>query len=121
MIGGPALAGTISAIARPATSLLVGGRADARGDRPDRAHPRDGHADRQPSSRPLREIAATGLRHVLRTPPLRAVTAAGAINLGGIGLLTVAFPFFALDDLGADRSGPATCGRRSPPDRRSAR
>jgi MFS family permease len=32
------------------------------------------------------------------------VTAAGALNLGGLGLLTVAFPFFALDDLGAQRS-----------------
>jgi MFS family permease len=32
------------------------------------------------------------------------VTAAGALNLGGIGLLTVAFPFFALNDLGTQRS-----------------
>jgi hypothetical protein len=32
------------------------------------------------------------------------VTVAGALNLGGIGLLTVAFPFFAVDDLGVGRS-----------------
>jgi MFS family permease len=32
------------------------------------------------------------------------VTVAGALNLGGIGLLTVAFPFFALNDLGTQRS-----------------
>jgi MFS family permease len=32
------------------------------------------------------------------------VTATGALNLGGIGLLTVAFPFFAVDDLGVGRS-----------------
>ena len=32
------------------------------------------------------------------------MTAAGALNLGGLGLLTVAFPFFAADELGVDRS-----------------
>ena len=45
-----------------------------------------------------------GLRVLAATPALRSVTAAGAINLGGIGLLTVAFPFFATHELGVDRS-----------------
>ena len=105
VIAGPALAGTISAVAGPGRLAARRGRADARRDRADRAHPRDGRprARRRPT-RPLREIVRDGLRHVAATPPLRAVTAAGALNLGGLGLLTVAFPFFAVDDLGAHRS-----------------
>jgi MFS family permease len=104
VIGGPALAGTISAIADPSASLLTEAimtlgvialiaRIPA--------------MDSRPASRPgrsLLEIARAGLRHVAVTPPLRAVTVAGALNLGGIGLLTVAFPFFAVDDLGVQRS-----------------
>jgi MFS family permease len=35
---------------------------------------------------------------------LRGVTASGAVALGGLGLLTVAFPFLAAEELGADRS-----------------
>ena len=45
-----------------------------------------------------------GLRVMAATPALRSVTAAGAINLSGIGLLTIAFPFFATHELGVDRS-----------------
>jgi MFS family permease len=102
-ISGPALAGTIAATAGPAAALLVEaaltasmivpiallGSLDAR--RPGR-------------QRPLRGIVRQGLAHVVATPPLRAVTAAGALNLGGLGLLTVAFPFFAVDALGEHRS-----------------
>ena len=104
VIGGPALAGTISAIASPAASLLTEAvltlgaialiaRIPAM-DAPIARH----------SGRSLVDIARDGLRHVAVTPPLRAVTVAGALNLGGIGLLTVAFPFFALNDLGTQRS-----------------
>jgi MFS family permease len=103
VIGGPALAGTISAVADPAASLFVEAALtlgaigliaripamDARG---------------RGSRRPLLSIARAGLRHVAATPPLRAVTVAGALNLGGLGLLTVAFPFFAVNDLGVQRS-----------------
>jgi MFS family permease len=104
VIGGPALAGTLSAIAGPSTSLLVEAALTlgaivliARIPAMDASVAR--HAGRS-----LVEIARSGLRHVAVTPPLRAVTAAGALNLGGIGLLTVAFPFFAVNDLGVDRS-----------------
>jgi MFS family permease len=55
-------------------------------------------------SRPLRTIVRDGLGLLASTPALRSVTAAGALNLGGLGLLTVAFPFFALEELGAQRS-----------------
>ena len=37
-------------------------------------------------------------------PELRGVTAAAALGLGGLGLLTVAFPLFAVEHLGAERS-----------------
>jgi MFS family permease len=37
-------------------------------------------------------------------PQLRAVTAAAALGMSGLGLLTVAFPLFAVDHLGAERS-----------------
>jgi MFS family permease len=103
VIGGPALAGTISAVADPSASLLVEAVLTlgaialiARIPAMD--------AGRSAPQRPLLSIARAGLKHVAATPPLRAVTAAGALNLGGLGLLTVAFPFFALDDLGAPRS-----------------
>jgi MFS family permease len=102
VIGGPALAGTISAVADPAVSLLVeaaltlgaiGLIARIRMDSPV-----------QHAAQSLVEIARAGIKHVASTPALRSVTVAGALNLGGLGLLTVAFPFFAVHDLGAQRS-----------------
>jgi MFS family permease len=104
IITGPALAGTISALASPATSLLVeagltigaiGMIASIRAlDSTGRKH----------DHKPLRKIARAGLRHIAVVPPLRSVTVAGALSLGGLGLLTVAFPFFAVDVLGEPRS-----------------
>jgi len=54
----------------------------------------------------LRVVAAvvSGFRHVIGTPALMAVTVAGAISLGGRGVLTLAFPFFATGRLNADES-----------------
>jgi predicted MFS family arabinose efflux permease len=105
IIAGPALAGTISAIAGPAEALIVEAvltlvalgliawipQMDARAPTADPA-------------RPLRAIVRDGLRVVARTPALRSVTTAGALNLSGIGLLTVAFPFFATHELDVARS-----------------
>ena len=56
------------------------------------------------TSEPLFAIVRAGLRHLVSTPVLRGVSAAGALALGGLGLLTVAFPFLAAEELGADRS-----------------
>jgi MFS family permease len=91
LITGPALAGTIAAIAGPAASLLVEAALTvgaigliARLPALDVAVPKR-------KSRSLREIARNGLRHIAVVPPLRSVTAAGALSLGGLGLLTVAF------------------------------
>jgi MFS family permease len=103
VIGGPALAGTICAIADPAASLVVEAVLTLGAIVLIARIPAMEAGGRAPG-RPLLEIAKAGLRHVAATPALRAVTAAGALNLGGLGLLTVAFPFFAVNDLGAQRS-----------------
>ncbi len=115
VIGGPALAGTISARRRSGHVAARGGRADARGNRPDRAHPRHGLPDRA-ASRPLarrdrargaaarRRHAATPRRHgrrraeprrhrpadrgvpVLRPERPRHRSKRGGLSVGGVRL-----------------------------------
>jgi MFS family permease len=103
VIAGPALAGTISAVASPSASLVteavltLGAIALI-------ARIPSLDVGTAASTRPLGDIVRAGLRHLLATPPLRAVTVVGALNLLGLGLLTVAFPYFAVDALGAHRS-----------------
>jgi predicted MFS family arabinose efflux permease len=103
IIGGPALAGTLSALFSPQVSLITEAvltlavigliaRIAAMDRKPERA------------ARPLSEIVRDGLGHLARTPALRGVSAAATLSLGGLGLLTVAFPFFAVDHLSVDRS-----------------
>jgi MFS family permease len=103
VIAGPALAGTISALAGPAASLLVEAALTIGAIGLIALIPAVDVPTRK-ASRSLREIVRAGLGHLAVTPPLRSVTVAGALNLGGLGLLTVAFPFFAMDFLDADRS-----------------
>lgn len=104
IVAGPALAGTLAAAASPLAAVLaqaglklaalalaarlpaVAGRAVAAG------------AGR------LWATVASGLRHLARTPPLLSVTAAGGLSLAGRGLLTVAFPLFAVERLGEGQS-----------------
>lgn len=45
-------------------------------------------------------IAAEGFRVLAASPALLAATAAGSISLVGRGLLSLAFPFFAVEELG---------------------
>jgi len=104
LVVGPALAGTLAAAFGPASALLVeAGLALA-------ALPlilRIPGLDRGPEhrgDRTLIGVAAAGLRHVVVVPELRGITAAGTIALGGFGLLTVAFPLFAVEHLGAEGS-----------------
>ena len=105
VITGPALAGTISAIAGPDVSLIVEAVLTVAAIGLIARIPQmDARSPGADSTRPLHTIVRDGLRLLAATPALRSVTAAGALNLGGLGLLTVAFPFFALDELGADRS-----------------
>jgi predicted MFS family arabinose efflux permease len=103
LVVGPALAGTLSAVVGPAAPLIVEAALAlvALG-----LFMRIRGVDRF-SGEPGRRFAgvvAEGLRQVVRVPQLRGVTAAGAIGLSGFGLLTVAFPLFAVDHLGAERS-----------------
>jgi predicted MFS family arabinose efflux permease len=102
VIAGPALAGTICALAGPAASLLVEAALTVGAIALIAFIPSVDIGEAE-SNRRLGEIVRAGLRHLASTPPLRAVTVAGALNLGGLGLLTVAFPFFAIDALGANR------------------
>jgi MFS family permease len=104
LVIGPALAGTISAVVGPAWPLVVEAVLSLAAlvlitripglDRPGRGG--DG--------RTLMGVVAAGLRQIAVVPELRSITAAGAIALSGLGLLTVAFPLFAVDHLGGARA-----------------
>lgn len=103
LVIGPALAGTLSAVFDPAVSLgveaalaLVALVLILRIPGLDRAG--------RPGGRSLQSVVADGLRVIIDVPALRGVTAAGAIGLGGLGLMTVAFPLFAVEHLHAPRS-----------------
>jgi predicted MFS family arabinose efflux permease len=105
LVIGPALAGTLSALAGPEAPLLVEAVLAllalvliVRIPGLDR---RSGHRD---DGRALLSVAADGLRQIVAVPELRGITVAAAIGLGGLGLLTVAFPLFAVEHLGAERS-----------------
>ena len=103
IIAGPALAGTISAVWSPAASLLTEAVLTLAAIV---LIARVAAMDAAPtaSTLPVKTIVRAGLLHLVRTPVLRGVSASGALALGGLGLLTVAFPFLAADELGADRS-----------------
>ncbi len=104
LVTGPALAGTLSAVVGPEAPLLVeAGLALAALALIVRIPGLDSPPERA-DERTLWSIAADGLRQIAMVPQLRGVTAAAAIGLGGLGLLTVAFPIFAVDHLGVDRS-----------------
>jgi predicted MFS family arabinose efflux permease len=104
LIAGPALAGTISGLWDPAASLLAEAVLTlvALGlillvPKMDRAAPWD-------ATRSLLGIARDGLRQLVAVPELRGVTLTGALGLGGLGLLSVGFPFFCADVLTGDRN-----------------
>jgi predicted MFS family arabinose efflux permease len=104
LVVGPALAGALSGAFGPQTSLLVeAGLAlvalvlilripglDRGGDRGE--------------GRTLLGVAAAGIRQIVSVPELRGITVAAAIGLGGLGLMTVTFPLFAVEHLGGHRS-----------------
>jgi predicted MFS family arabinose efflux permease len=104
LVIGPALAGTLSAVVTPAAPLvveavlaLVALALIVRIPRLDR--PPDHAPDRT-----LWSVAFDGLRMIVAVPQLRAVTATAAFGMCGLGLLTVAFPLFAVDHLDVERS-----------------
>ncbi len=105
LIVGPALAGTLAAVAGPEASLIVeivltlaalGLILLVPGlDQPGRVGQ---------GGETVFDVARQGLRLILDVPQLRGVTAAGMLGLAGLGLLTVAFPLFAVEHLDAERS-----------------
>lgn len=104
LVFGPALAGTLSAVAGPATPLVVeAALALAALALIVRIPGLDSPPERL-GERTLWSIAADGLRQIVHVPQLRGVTAAAAFGMCGLGLLTVAFPLFAVEHLDADRS-----------------
>ncbi|MEX2195629.1 MAG: MFS transporter [Thermoleophilaceae bacterium] len=104
LVIGPALAGTLAAVLGPAAPLVVEAVLSLAVlpllfvvpalDRPGVAR----------GDRGLGETVAEGLRQIVAVPQLRGVTVAGALGLAGLGLLTVAFPLFAVEGLDAPRS-----------------
>jgi MFS family permease len=103
LVVGPALAGTLSALAGPEVPLLVeAGLALAALALIVRIPGLDSRPERD--ERTLWSIAADGLRQIVLVRQLRGITAAAAMGMTGLGLLTVAFPLFAVEHLGADRS-----------------
>jgi predicted MFS family arabinose efflux permease len=100
LIAGPLLAGAIAGLAGPEATvlteagltlftllLLVGFDALDRG--PVR------------TSGSLLQVARDGLRALVEVPELLGVSVAGALGLFGTGFLTVAFPYFCVEHLGA--------------------
>ena len=99
IVAGPALAGALATAVDPLAAVLtqVGlklcalalaltlRRAATLPSRPDTS---------------VRAIALEGFRLLVRSPPLLAATASGSIALIGRGLLALAFPFFAVEELG---------------------
>jgi MFS family permease len=102
-IAGPAVAGVVAGTAGPAWAVLAEAVLAALAlpaiARLPRVPPPAG--DRPP---PLATAIRHGLAHLARTPVLRGVTVATAVGLGGVGLLTLALPFWA-EALGAGQAG----------------
>jgi predicted MFS family arabinose efflux permease len=104
LVIGPALAGTLSAVVAPVAPLIVeAALALAALALIVRVPGLDQAPERTPD-RTLWSVAGDGLRKIVAVPQLRAVTATAAFGMCGLGLLTVAFPLFAVEHLGVERS-----------------
>jgi predicted MFS family arabinose efflux permease len=105
LVVGPALAGTLSGAFGPATSLLVeAGLALVALVLILRIPGLDRGPDKRGDGRTLLGVAMDGIRQIVSVPQLRGITVAASIGLGGLGLMTVAFPLFAVEHLGGERS-----------------
>jgi predicted MFS family arabinose efflux permease len=105
LILGPALAGGIAAAAGPAAALLTEAALSLAALALIVPIPGiDGVGGRGRAGRSLGEVVRSGLRRIFEIPALRGITAAGALGMTGMGFLTVAFPFFAVEHLGEPRS-----------------
>ncbi len=104
LVLGPALAGTLSAVAGPEIPLLVEAALALAALALIVRIPGLDSPPELRDERTLWGIAVDGLRQIVLVPQLRGVTAAAAFGMAGLGLLTVAFPLFAVDHLGVERS-----------------
>jgi len=104
LVIGPAVAGTLSGLIAPAAPLIVEAALALAALA---LIVRIPGLDREPErtlDRTIWSVAGDGLRMIVSVPQLRGVTAAAAFGMCGLGLLTVAFPLFAVEHLGVERS-----------------
>jgi len=104
LVVGPALAGTLSAVVAPAAPLIVEAALALAALALIVRIPRLDRPPEHAPDRTLWSVAGDGLRMIVAIPQLRAVTAAAAFGMCGLGLLTVAFPLFAVEHLDVGRS-----------------
>lgn len=104
LVIGPALAGTLAALFGPAAPLAVEAALSLAVLPLLFVVPALGRPGAGRDARGLLATVGEGLRQLVAVPQLRGVTAAGALGLAGLGLLTVAFPLFAVQELDAPRS-----------------
>jgi predicted MFS family arabinose efflux permease len=104
LVAGPALAGTLSAVVAPAAPLIVEAALALGALALIVRIPGLDRAPERAPDRTLWSVAGDGLRKIVAVPQLRGVTAAAALGMSGLGLLTVAFPLFAVEHLGVERS-----------------
>jgi predicted MFS family arabinose efflux permease len=103
LVIGPALAGTLSAAVGPEAPLIVEAVLALAALALIVRIPDLDSGPRHEGDGSLLGVAAAGLRQIVRVPELRGITAAAAIGLGGLGLMSVAFPLFAVEHLGVER------------------
>jgi predicted MFS family arabinose efflux permease len=103
LVAGPALAGALAAAFGPPVAVLSEAGLALAGLALIAALPAL-DTEPHPHKRSLLGVAADGLRLLARAPVLRAITASAGVYMAATGLLTVAFPFFAAQDLGAGHS-----------------
>src|SRR4051812_8947452 len=103
LIAGPLLAGAIAGLASPEAAVLTEAALTGASlflivgfDRLDSGPVRDAGS--------LMQVVRDGLRVLVAVPELFGTTVAGALNLAGTGFLTVAFPLWCEEHLGADRN-----------------
>jgi len=104
LVIGPALAGTLSAVVAPVAPLLVEAALALAALALIVRIPRLDRVPEHAPDRTLWTVAGDGLRMIVAIPQLRAVTATAAFGMCGLGLLTVAFPLFAVEHLHVARS-----------------
>jgi predicted MFS family arabinose efflux permease len=104
LVIGPALAGTLSAVVAPVAPLIVEAALALAALALIVRIPGLDQVPEHAPNRTLWSVAGDGLRKIVAVPQLRAVTAAAAFGMCGLGLLTVAFPLFAVEHLDVERS-----------------